>query len=219
MSMKQNSRVDFEIIKSMLKSKTPFTFVRFSDGEMEILRNQALFIGNGKVIWRKGNFDFSYPEFDAKDFNPRRDKLIRDDLILSAIYKHQNYIKGIPTKHNNAISDRNLMISRNGNSCHNLTFADLLINKNYLKFRREIIPIFMKFNDVFVLGNFRTKTEMVNPNWSLIPIRDNFFPDYKKIVYKFYKILIGLPKNSLVLGSASSLTNILGHKLNPKQRK
>ena len=216
--MKQISSVDFEIVKSLLKSKSPFTFVRFSDGEMEILRNQALFIGNGKIIWRKGSFDFSYPEFDSKEFKPERDKEIRRDLMLSATYKNKNYFKGIPTKHNSAILDRNLMIKENGDSVYNLTFADLLINENYLKFRREIIPTFMNFNDVFILGNFRTRPELIHPNWRLIPIQDNFFLDYKKTVDKSYEVLISLPMNSLVLGSASSLTNILGYMLNSKRQ-
>jgi len=215
--MNQNPRSDFQSIKSMLNSKSPFTFVRFSDGEMEILRNRALFIGNGKIVWHKGSVDFNYPEFDSKDFDPDRDKEIRSDLIKAAIYQSKNYIKGIPASHNSAILDRNLMIEYNNNLNTNLTFADLLINQNFLKFRREIVPIFMEFNDVYVVGNFRTRLELLNSSWKIVPIQDNFFSDYENIVNKTMKILRFLPLDSLVLGSASSLTNVLGQKLNAER--
>ena len=33
---------------ALLKSKKPFSFIRFSDGEIEILRNRYLEIGGGK---------------------------------------------------------------------------------------------------------------------------------------------------------------------------
>jgi hypothetical protein len=202
----------------MLNSKSPFTFVRFSDGEIEILRNRALFIGEGKIVWHKGSFHYDYPEFDSKDFNPDRDIQIRLDLINSAIYQSKNYFKGIPASHNSAILDRNLMIEFNNNTSTNLTFADLLINKNFLKFRREIVPIFMEFNDVYLVGNFRARPEVFNSSWKLVPIQDNFFSDYENIVNKTMKILSSLPLGSLVLGSASSLTNILGQKLNEERK-
>lgn len=215
--MEQNSRSDFQSIKSLLHSKSPFTFVRFSDGEIEILRNRALFIGNGKIVWHKGIVDFKYPEFDSKDFNPDRDKQIRKDLIKSAIYQSKNYIKGIPASHNSAILDRNLMIEYNNNLTTNLTFADLFINKNFLKFRREIVPIFTEFNYVYVVGNFRARPELFNSSWKIVPVQDNFFSDYKNIINKTMSILRFLPLGSLVLGSASSLTNVLGQKLNAER--
>lgn len=215
--MKQNSKSDFEKFKDMLSSKSPFTFVRFSDGEMEILRNRSLFIGNGKVVWSKGKVDFNYPEFDSKEFKPGRDKEIRSDLLMSAIYQNRNYIKGIPTSHNSALPDRDLMIKYNRNSNINLTFADLLINRNFLKFRREIVPIFMEYENVFIVGNFRAKPELISTSWQVIPIQDNFFSNYGNTLNETMNKLRCIPMNSLVLGSASSLTNILGQKLNKER--
>lgn len=211
--VRQNSRKDFDSIVNLLANKTPFTFVRFSDGEMEVIRNQPLRIGDGIVSWRKGEFSHRYPVFDKKEFNPERDFKLRAELIQSAMYSHPQFIKGIPALHNDALEDRNLMIDLNGNSIENLTFSDLFLNENFKRFRNHIVPLFQSFSDVFVLGNFRTKQEIFNCEWRLIPVEDNFFPNFERIMAEKLVELSTIPKGSLVLASASSLTNIIGKRL------
>lgn len=211
--MMQIAKHDFKLIKVLLENKDPFTFIRFSDGEMEIIRNERLFIGKGHISWSKGEVSYSYPDFDYKDFSPKRDLKLREDLIASAIYKSKLYFKGIPTAHNNAREDRNLMIEFNGRSQENLTFSDLLINENFLKFRRQFITIFSSFNSVYYFGNYRANPRLVNENWKLIPLQDNFFANYEKVLEFSLNALSRLPRSSLILSSASSLTNILGYQL------
>ena len=80
--MTQSASRDFELIKRLLEKKDPFTYIRFSDGEMEIIRNPRLFIGDGRISWSKGEVLFSYPDFDFKDFSPKRDVKLRADLIV-----------------------------------------------------------------------------------------------------------------------------------------
>ena len=212
--MKQKSRYDFLYLKFLLEQSKPFTFVRFSDGEMEIIKNQRLFIGGGKVIWSKGTFDYNYPEFDQKDFMPERDKKLRDDLIKSAEHQAENFFKGVPASHNNAFSDQKIMITLNGNSKQNLTFADLLINQNFLRFRRQILPILRSNPSIYVIANFRSNPKLFNINWTLISLQDNFFPEYEKTLETILNRLENLPPYGTVLSSASSLSNILGYKLN-----
>ena len=211
--MRQEARHDFDQLLELLLKKIPFTFVRFSDGEMEIIRNHRLFIGDGRISWSKGEVEFSYPDFDKKDFLPERDVLLRDDLIASARFTDKNFIKGIPASHNKALDDRNLLVGLNDGSHKNLTFADLFINQNYLKFRRKVLPSFYRFEHVFYLGNFRSKPNLLNDNWKLIPLQDNFFENYEQVLGSSLSALQALPKHSLVLSSASSLTNILGHQI------
>jgi len=211
--VKQNSQKDFNSIMNLLANKTPFTFIRFSDGEMEVIRNQPFRIGNGQVSWRKGDFSFKYPDFDEKEFSPERDFKMRNELIDSATYSHPQFIKGIPALHNNARDDQNLMIKLNGHSITNLTFSDLFLNQNFKKFRKHIIPLFQSFSEVFVLGNFRAQPELMNSEWRLIPVEDNFFPNFERIIAEKLVELSAVPKGSLVLASASSLTNIIGKRL------
>jgi hypothetical protein len=212
--LNQTSLNDFNVISNLLSSKTPFTFVRFSDGEMEVIRNEEFFIGDGKINWRKGSYNFDYPDFDKKEFLPSRDFNLRNDLLTAAMYKSGNFIKGIPARHNSAISDRDFMIAFNGGNLENLTFSDLFLNQNFLKFRREIIPSFFHFESVFYFGNFRAKPENFRSSWVLVPVQDNFFQDYDSVVDKAISALMNVPRNSLILSSASSLSNIVGHKLN-----
>ena len=141
--VRQNSQKDFNSIMNLLANKTPFTFIRFSDGEMEVIRNQPFRIGNGQVSWRKGDFSYKYPDFDEKEFSPERDFRLRNELIDSATYSHPQFIKGIPALHNNARDDQNLMIKLNGHSMTNLTFSDLFLNQNFKKFSYN----FFRFQD------------------------------------------------------------------------
>ncbi len=209
----QNSRKDFSTVRKWLQGRIPFTFIRFSDGEMEIIRNQPLKIGKGVISWRKGEFTNRYPVYDEKEFNPTKDVALRDELIQAAKYRHSHFLKGIPASHNGALSDRNLMIELNGNSIANLTFSDLFLNQNFLKFRNQIVPIFMGFDNVFVLGNFRMKPVLLNRKWRLIPIPDNAFPKFDQVIKDTMDELSIVPRNSLVLASASSLSNIIGKRL------
>jgi hypothetical protein len=211
-SVSQHPSADFSHFTNLLHNQIPFTFVRFSDGEMEILRNNKLVIGPGLITWSKGEVEYSYPDFDHKEFIPERDLQIRSDLLSSAVYIGERYFKGVPGAHNSAIDDRDLMIKLNGGNTFNLTFADLLINENYLKFRKAMVQQFLKFRDVFFLGNLRSLPELLSSKWKLIPIQDNFFSNYEEVLSKVIHRIEAIPKDSLILSSASSLSNIVGFK-------
>lgn len=45
----QKGRLDYLFLSDLLSKREPFTFIRFSDGEMEIVRNHRLFIGDGHI--------------------------------------------------------------------------------------------------------------------------------------------------------------------------
>lgn len=209
-----HARRDLTRIDQLLDLRIPFVFVRFSDGEMEILRNEPLHISETDVIWRKGHFPSGYPVYDSKTFVPERDTKFRADLVQSAEHQSDSYFKGVPSTHNRARDDRNLMIQMNGGSTINLTFADLMLNSNYLKFLSHTVPLFQTFAQVYVVGNFRMQPKLMNEQWELIPIQDNFFPNYQDVVEKSIESILRVSKNALVLSSASSLSNILGMRVN-----
>ena len=78
---KPHAKRDFQELRSRLLNNIPTTFVRFSDGELEILRNNPLSITDGIVHWRLGTLDGKYPKHDDKSFVPER-----DTLLLSLIH-------------------------------------------------------------------------------------------------------------------------------------
>lgn len=195
---------------SLLKSKTPFSFVRFSDGEIEILRNRYLEIGGGKTLFRGREFKNSFPDFDAKRFDPRIHQNIRKDLLSSALFREKNFYKGIPTAHNNAIKDREFLLRLNGGFDTNMTFSDLFLNSNYRKYRDEVVSLFEAFENIYVIANYRAKPIEILEKATHIHIPDNFFATYDDVVKDVFEQIKNLPDGSLILSSASSLSNILG---------
>ena len=207
---KPNSKTHFCRIKKFLTEKHPFVFVRFSDGETEILKNHYLEISTEKVVWSGGISGRGFPAFDQKKFNPKLHQEFRRDLLLSTIYDAPNYFKGVPSSHNGAEQDRNLMIRLNGGLSSSLTFADLFLNGNFLLYRKKILPIFDSFCSVSIIGNYRMVPGLYRNGWNHIKIPDNFFETYGEVKSTVWKQIENLPVGSLVLSSASSLSNILG---------
>jgi hypothetical protein len=206
-------RRDLEFFIRDLKARKPFTFVRFSDGEMEILRRERLVLGPDGVTWSKGQSSFVYPVFDHKDFDPERDEAFHAALVRSASRRATRYFKGIPTRHNRALADRNYMIQLNGGELENLTFSDLLINGNFKRFRSDVLAEFLQFESVAVVGNFRMRPKLIHPRWALIPVQDGLIGDFPNCLDQTLEKINALPTGSLVLSSASSLTNIVGYEL------
>ncbi|MBP3140690.1 hypothetical protein ACTFQF_05540 [Aliivibrio fischeri] len=200
-------------IHELLDNQEPFTFVRFSDGETEILKNRYLEISNGITIFRGQHFTNKYPEFDSKKFDPQSHQNIRKDLLESAMFKDMRFYKGIPTSHNDAINDRELMLRLNGGYDENITFADLLLNSNYKKYRCELIPLFSKYTNIYVIANHRAQLNGILSEAQHISVPDNFFGTYESCLERIMGVLQNVEKGALILSSASSLTKIIGHKL------
>lgn len=216
--MKPSARQDFRQLETLLSEQIPFQFIRFSDGEMEIIRNERLEIVEGRVTWSKGVVEHSYPAFDFKSFDPALHQKFREDLLASARGRSERYFKGVPARHNRALSDRDLMIALNGGSLEGLTFADLFLNGNYVRFRRRIVPLIQQFDNVLVVGNYRMQPTIMNRNWRLVPIGDNFFSSYEATMQATLQQVLQAPAGTLVLASASSLTNVLGHWVSRERR-
>jgi len=208
----KRGKSDLYFVRSLIQQRLPFTFIRFSDGEMEILRNSPLEIAESLVRWSKGMSSFSYPSYDFKVFDPERNEEMRSLLLASAEFTASNYFKGIPTRHNRVPVDTQFMVSLNG-GITNLTFADLFLNSNYQSFVNEVLPLIVNADDVLLIGNYRMQVERLNPNWQFLPIPDNAFNDFVGVVETAVTSCLQLPEKFTILSSASSLSNVIGHQL------
>lgn len=207
-------REDLEWLLSLVRNREPFTFVRFSDGEIEVIRNRSMSISNGVTEFRGRFFKNNFPEYDQKKFVPERCQDLRSDLISSAIYRADFYFKGIPTSHNNAVIDREFMLRLNGGFSTEMTFSDLFMNCNFILARDNFFPsIVGEFDNVIVVGNWRCELHGYLMNAELIQIPDDIFSSYQKTLASVQTALQVAPKNSLILSSASSLSNVIGHQL------
>ena len=89
----------FEFIEK-IKNREPFAFSRFSDGELRILQNKEVLLGdtNIQIGDTHSTHGWSRPIYDQKHFNPKEHKEVRDRLIECLNYKQKNYYKGICCK-------------------------------------------------------------------------------------------------------------------------
>ena len=209
--MKPSATEDIKNVFQKLKIKQPFCFIRFSDGEVEIIRNRYLKISKGITYFRGKKSKNNFSQIDSKEFDPNINFDIREDLILSSIARMPNYYKGMP--HKRFIKDRDLLVTLHGGLDENITFADLLINSNYKFFREKIIPLICNYKDVYLIANFRAKPIDILKKSKHIKIPDNFFDNYQQIRDEVIEKLLHIPKGSLILSSASSLTNIVGYRI------
>ncbi len=195
-----------------IETNERFVFIRFSDGELEILRGSRLILGESGIVWSRGTSSFKYPIYDHKDFDPERDKALKEALIASARHQSAEYFKGIPTKHNGDEDARNLMIQLNGGTDQNLTFSDLWINSNYRLFLRNVFPL-LQSRPVTLVANHRARPENVSDQWNLYPIPDGAFQDHQRIVREAIEHIKMLAPGTIVLSSASSISNLIGHQV------
>ena len=204
---------DLEMLRGRLLDRLPFTFIRFSDGEMEILRGSKLVLGSQGVEWSKGKSSFIYPSFDHKHFDPEADGDLRAQLLMAASYQSDFFFKGVPALHNKAPEDKRRMVTLNGGTEINLTYADLLINSNYRRFLSDVLPILRDRNDVLLVGNHASRPDLLNPNWGFLPVPDGVFQRHQSFVDHALAHIREGPANRVILSSASSISNILGHQL------
>lgn len=212
---KPDPKIHFNSFINLLNSSKPFTFIRFSDGEVEVLRNRELIISNKKTLFRGKSYTNNYPDMDSKKFDPLLDQKFRMDLLESCIFKSDFFYKGIRTfslNDSESISDREFLLRLNGGFDRFITFSDLLINNNYLLFRSKMLPlIFNKFNNIVVVSNWRSKIKF--KFYKHVKVCDNFIQNYQNELSSILNKLINIPQDSIVICAASSLSNILGHNL------
>lgn len=205
---------DLAKLTRLVRDRSPFTFVRFSDGEIEVLRNRKLVISGGVTEFRGQRFANRFPEFDQKRFDPRLGQDVRRDLLASALFEAPAYFKGIPARHNNALGDREFMLRLNGGFSSQMTFSDLFLNENFIQARSEFFPFATScFDHLLVVGNWRCELKGHLSKGSLVQIPDNFFATYQQTFENVLKRLKEAPDSALVISSASSLSNVLGHRL------
>tara|TARA_Y100000739_G_C20496693_1_gene412970 strand:- start:171 stop:959 length:789 start_codon:yes stop_codon:yes gene_type:complete len=209
--MKPLAKQNIKNFYDKILNKETFCFVRFSDGEVEIIRNRYLKISKGITYFRGKKSKNNFSQLDSKEFDPNINFDIREDLILSSIARMRNFYKGMP--HKRSIKDRDLLVTLNGGLDENITFADLLINSNYKFFREKIVPLICNYKNVYLIANFRAKPINILKKSKHIKIPDNFFDNYQQIRDEVIDKLLNIPKGSLILSSASSLSNIVGYRI------
>lgn len=221
--MVKNFTKEFDKFLNLIKTDEPFSFTRFSDGEVTILRNQPVVLADnyfiqGDLHGENKNFvpDGTYNKEEQKEFFPDKHEFFRKRLLESFLFEKHNYFKGIPAQNclDNGASWKFCVDLYNENDIDHLSFANVMINNNYKRFIREMVPEFSKKKVVLIANE---NSNIINLPFCLVKM---FNVGSNCMVNNYY--LIDEIKqwiseknieNHLFLFSASSLSNLLGYEL------
>ena len=204
----------FNLLLDKLKTGENFAFLRFSDGEMHLLMNRTLKIGDNWYeidgVRRAGNYDL----INFKNVDSVEHKFFFDALKEAYQYHDKNYFVGLSCRC--CVGDANFkwQVDFRGGDDEHLTWANLLINGNFNRFNTEMLPLFNNKKVVFVGNEHMDMSKLpfgvikdfrVGQNCMI-----NNFNISDEIIQWIKENDI---KNHIFLFSASSLSEVLIHKL------
>jgi len=201
------------LLKEKLINNDPFSFSRFSDGELYILKNIELKLDEN-LIKIGDNISFGpYKKADFKHFDPSIHSFYQQKLVESFKFKSKNYFKGISCRC--CVGDENFdyQIKLHGGDDDSLTWANLFVNSNYPKFINEMLPIFQTYNTIIICNE---SADISNLEFVVKDFRVGYnamINDYPKIEIIKKWIDENHITGHLFLFSASSFSNLAIYEL------
>ena len=215
---------EFDKIANLIRSDDPFSFTRFSDGELTVLRNKTLILGDGVLVQgdiyegqtiQLPSYAFKEDE-EQKRFIPEETPYFHTKLVEALTFRKKNYFKGIPP-YNGQDGSGSWQYCKDlygeGDEEH-LTFSNVLINDNYKRFVAEIVPV-LKNKKVVVVSNKNSKFDSLPFDVvKHFPVGANCMKDdYYLIDACKHWIEKNNIENHLFLFAAASLSNFLCYEL------
>lgn len=206
---------DFQSVKKMLIDGENFAFSRFSDGEVYIMQGHEVLLAKDHCNVKKQITRVPYSEDDLKHFNPKEHEFFRQKLVESFTHRQHNYIKGISCRCCIGQTDFDWQLKLLGKGYDDidqphLSWSNLMINSNYLRYISEIIPIFKSKKTIIIC----------NKNASLDGLGFNIVKDFRvgsNCMVNDYGLIEDVKKwildnnisDHLFLCAAASLSNIM----------
>tara|TARA_R110000796_G_scaffold59710_1_gene137833 strand:+ start:1901 stop:2659 length:759 start_codon:yes stop_codon:yes gene_type:complete len=204
----------FNLLLNKLKIDENFAYLRYSDGEMHILMDRDVRVDDTWYELNGVRASGKYDKTNYKDVNQIKHKYFVDALKDSYKYHANNYFVGLSCRCCVGDKDFQWMVDFRGGDDEHLTWANLLINGNYNRFISEMLPLFKNKKIVFigneimdtsklpfeVVKDFRVGQNCMITNYDLSD-EINEWVNENDI------------KNHVFLFSASSLSEVLIHKL------
>jgi len=209
----KNFRGDFVKLKTKLENKEHFAFSRFSDGEMYILQNKELVLGDNTIQIGDKKQSGPYQPADFKHFDPKEHSFYQQKLVESLQYKQPNYYKGISCSCCVGKENFDWQVDLAGGDDESLTWANLWVNGNYPLFITHILPIFYSRDCVFI-GHEDANLDRLPFFVKDFRVGYNaMINDYDKIDKIADWIKENNIENHVFLFSASTFTNLAIHRL------
>ena len=138
--------LDFFAFLEKVVNKEKFSFTRFSDGEMFMLKDQSLALQGDHVQIDGKKYNNVYTKEDFKDFDPEEHKDSYDKLRDAFEYSDPSYYKGICCQCCQGKENFKWMTSGKGP----FTWSNLWVNSNYRMFLNYMIPA-LRERDVYLI--------------------------------------------------------------------
>jgi hypothetical protein len=177
------------ILFERLKSRKPFSFSKFADGEWFMIRNMPI-----------NNNEFNYT---------KEDEFYRNKLIDSFKFKDDGYYVGISCPCCQGIEHSN-MLNFSEQAIENLTFANIFVNSNYAFYLDNFINEYKNW-DIHLIANKNSKIDN-------LPFKvEKFYPventAWKKNYQLIEEIKLNDYNNKLFLFACGPFGNMLAHQL------
>lgn len=180
---------EIEILFNRLKSRSPFSFSKYADGEWFMIQNRPV-----------NNNEFNYT---------LQDNFYREKLIESFKYKDERYYVGVSCPCCQGNEHYNMINFSNQNE-KNLTFANIFVNHNYDFYKENFIDEYKNW-DIHLVANKNAKVET-------LPFKVEEFYPVENTAWKHNYNLIDKIKNKklsnkLFLFACGPFGNMLSHQL------
>lgn len=205
---------DFDKIKDYLKNNINFSFTRFSDGELFVLQNKRLELNEDHYIIGSNKGGGWYNKEEQKKFIPGEHEFFRQKLEDSLRCNLPMFYRGICTRPDVNLQTFNWMVELAGGDSETLTWSNLLINGNYERYLKEIVPLFNDKEVIMVVNEGANLNKLPFKVKKDFRVGTNcFINDYDLIETIKTYITENKIENHLFLVSAASLSNLLIHEL------
>ena len=211
-----------QFFEQKLRSKEPFAYVRYSDGEFGILMDWYTELSD-KIKYGPPNnmktINYSYSSEDHKLFDPKKHRFYKNKLTDSLLFEKKGYYKGIiskcqePEMYNFQFKLLNKNVEEVTDD-ESFTYADLFVNNNYIYFIQNLLPQFFNYKTIIICN------ENANVDTLPFPVVKDFRVGYNCFINN-YSLIEDIKtyinnnniKNHLFLFSASSLSEVAIHQL------
>jgi hypothetical protein len=217
MKIEEDFNNSFFLFLNMLKKGENFAFVRFSDGEFDILQNLYVELSENKV--QRGDEVLSqapYPEEDHKVFNPELHQESRSKLLESFKFRKHNYFKGLSCPCCVPASRVVDVLNMHGEGDEeHIVWSNQLVNSNFPLFINHGYNHIKSRSDIVLVANEAVNIEQIDFQVKkFFPVGFNCFVNNLDLIDEMKQyIKDNNIENHLFLFSAASLSEILIYEL------
>ena len=146
----KNFREHFAKFTEMIRNDEHFAFARYSDGELYILQNKELVLGQNLIQIGEQKQSGNYQAPDFKHYDPKEHGFYQQKLVEAYKHRQSNYYKGISCSCCVGKEAFDWQVELHDGDDDSLTWANLWVNGNYPAFIMNTLPIFYSKDCVFV---------------------------------------------------------------------